>query len=192
MNSIKEARLMAGLSQKQVAIPLGVSTPTVSEWETGKKAPSTQNLKKLSELLHVTTDFLLNCEPNSPSETMFRFRIRELRENNGYPSQQAFANVFGVPQFTVANWEAGKREPNYQTTIRLADFFCVSVDYLLGHSDAREDNVITTVPRSDELTKAELELLFAYRKASDDDKAIIDNIVKRYLPATTSRREWVV
>lgn len=64
---------------------------------------------------------------------MFRTRLRELRENAGYRSQQAFADVFGVAQSTIGNWEAGKREPNYETTIRLAKFFNVSIDYLLGN-----------------------------------------------------------
>lgn len=65
---------------------------------------------------------------------MFPIRLKELREGSGYRSQQSFADAFGVAQSTVGNWEAGKREPNYETTVRLADFFGVSVDYLIGHS----------------------------------------------------------
>lgn len=71
---------------------------------------------------------------------MFRTRLRELREAAGYRSQQAFANAFGVAQSTVGNWEAGKREPNYETTLRLARFFHVSLDYLLGKSNFRNAN----------------------------------------------------
>ena len=62
---------------------------------------------------------------------MFRVRLRELREAAGFKSQQAFADAFGVAQSTVGNWEAGKREPNFETAIRLAQFFGVSVDSLL-------------------------------------------------------------
>lgn len=64
---------------------------------------------------------------------MFRFRIRVLREKAGYRSQQSFANDFGVAQTTVAGWESGKREPKFDTLIKLANFFDVSVDYLLGY-----------------------------------------------------------
>ncbi len=71
---------------------------------------------------------------------MFRVRIRELRESAGYRSQQAFADDFGVAQTTVASWEGGKREPGYETTIRLADFFHVSIDYLLGREDTFESS----------------------------------------------------
>ena len=69
---------------------------------------------------------------------MFRTRLRELRENAGYKSQQAFAVAFGVAQSTVGGWEAGKREPNYATTLKLANFFHVSVDYLLGQTDQKD------------------------------------------------------
>lgn len=82
---------------------------------------------------------------------MFRTRLRELRENAGYKSQQSFADAFGVAQSTVGGWEAGKREPNYATTLKLADFFHVSVDYLLGQTDQKNGSVIqnaapTSVP----------------------------------------------
>ena len=73
---------------------------------------------------------------------MFRTRLRELRENAGYKSQQAFADAFGVAQSTVGGWEAGKREPNYATTLKLANFFHVSVDYLLGQTDQK--NITST------------------------------------------------
>ena len=69
---------------------------------------------------------------------MFRTRLRELHENAGYKSQQAFADAFGVAQSTVGGWEAGKREPNYATTLKLANFFHVSVDYLLGQTDQKD------------------------------------------------------
>lgn len=64
----------------------------------------------------------------------FKIRIRELRKAAGFKSQQAFADAFGVAQSTVGGWEAGKREPGYETTIRLAQFFNCSTDYLLGVS----------------------------------------------------------
>ena len=66
---------------------------------------------------------------------MFRLRLRELRERAGFSSQQSFADAFGVAQSTVGGWESGKREPNYETTKRLATFFHVTIDYLLGIVD---------------------------------------------------------
>ena len=62
---------------------------------------------------------------------MFRVRMKELREKTG-DSQYAFAEKFGVAQSTVGGWESGVREPNFMTAQKLADYFGVSVDYLLG------------------------------------------------------------
>lgn len=64
---------------------------------------------------------------------MFRLRLKELREKAGY-SQYTFADAFGVAQSTVGSWEAGKREPNLDTIQRIADFYDVTVDYLIGHT----------------------------------------------------------
>lgn len=59
MNKIKECREKAGLSQKYVALTLGVRAPSVSDWEQGKNWPSIDNLLKLAELYNVTVDELL-------------------------------------------------------------------------------------------------------------------------------------
>lgn len=53
MNIVKELRKKAGIQQKELAIILNVSQPTVSEWETGKKDPSGERLKKLAEIFGV-------------------------------------------------------------------------------------------------------------------------------------------
>ena len=53
MNIVKELRRKKGIQQKQLALEIGVSCPTVSEWETGKKDPSGERLKKLAEFFQV-------------------------------------------------------------------------------------------------------------------------------------------
>lgn len=67
MNNIRRAREAKGLSQKEIAISLGVSNPTVSDWERGVKTPAGKNLKKLADLLNCTIDFLLGIAESSSS-----------------------------------------------------------------------------------------------------------------------------
>lgn len=74
---------------------------------------------------------------------MFPQRLRTLREARGYASQQALADALGVAQSTIANWEGGRREPNYALTCRLADLFHVTLDYLLGRSEEENGGVVT-------------------------------------------------
>lgn len=70
---------------------------------------------------------------------MFRIRLKQLREDAKY-SQYGFAETFGVAQSTVGNWESGTREPNIETMEKLADFFNVTVDYLLGREEKNKKN----------------------------------------------------
>ncbi|MEG0179416.1 MAG: XRE family transcriptional regulator [Oscillospiraceae bacterium] len=62
---------------------------------------------------------------------MFEKRLKELRKLKGV-SQVTLANVLEVTQQAVGKWETGRSSPDMQTLARIADFFAVTVDYLLG------------------------------------------------------------
>lgn len=63
MNRIKELREKAGKQQKELAIDLGVSQPTVSDWESGRKIPSAKSTSKIADYFQVPIDYLLGREP---------------------------------------------------------------------------------------------------------------------------------
>lgn len=56
---IKELRLAFGWSQVELARRLNISKQTVSNWENDNIQPSIEMLVRLSEVFHVTTDYLL-------------------------------------------------------------------------------------------------------------------------------------
>ncbi|MBQ9114128.1 MAG: helix-turn-helix transcriptional regulator [Clostridia bacterium] len=58
-------------------------------------------------------------------------RIKDLREDMDL-RQSDLAEKTGIDQRTISNYETGKTLPDAYALIRLADFFNVSVDYLLG------------------------------------------------------------
>ena len=62
MYRFKQCREEKGLSQKFVAISLGVKAPSISDWENGKTNPTLENLIGLARLLDVSTDCLLGIE----------------------------------------------------------------------------------------------------------------------------------
>lgn len=82
MNAIKSLRLRAGMQQKEVALAVGVSRPTVSEWEHQKKDPTGERLKKLAKLFNVSTGVVLAMEPipSGVPETLDSDEARELWE----------------------------------------------------------------------------------------------------------------
>ena len=53
MNIVKELRKKKGIQQKELAIEIGVAQPTVSDWESGKKDPSGDRLRKLADYFNV-------------------------------------------------------------------------------------------------------------------------------------------
>lgn len=63
MNRVRDLRLQAGMQQKELAVAVGVSRPTVSEWEHQKKDPTGERLKKLAELFGVSTSTVLGMIP---------------------------------------------------------------------------------------------------------------------------------
>lgn len=58
-------------------------------------------------------------------------RLRSLRERRGI-SQTEAAKRMGMVRTTYSNYEAGNREPDNESLKKLAEFYEVSVDYLLG------------------------------------------------------------
>jgi len=62
---------------------------------------------------------------------LFCSRLRELRKGRGL-TQKRLAEIMGLNINTIAQYERGNREPKFDTLCKLADFFDVSLDYLLG------------------------------------------------------------
>ena len=65
---IKVLRKKANMSQEQLANVLGLSRQAVSRWETENAIPETNIVLKLSDIFHVTTDYLLKDSIDNPSE----------------------------------------------------------------------------------------------------------------------------
>ena len=62
------------------------------------------------------------------------FRLKELRKQNKI-SQLKIALDLNMNQNTISRYENMEREADYATLIRLADYFDVSLDYLLGRTN---------------------------------------------------------
>ena len=65
---------------------------------------------------------------------IFAERLLELRREKGI-SQATLAKSVEVSYAVVCYWETNRSEPTAPNLVKLADFFDVSIDYLLGRSD---------------------------------------------------------
>ncbi|MBQ8435234.1 MAG: helix-turn-helix transcriptional regulator [Oscillospiraceae bacterium] len=59
---LKELRVNAGLTQKQLADRIWVTKATISYYELSERSPSPEILVKIAKVFHVTTDYLLGLE----------------------------------------------------------------------------------------------------------------------------------
>ena len=61
-------------------------------------------------------------------------RLKEIRVKRGI-SQLKLAMDLNVNQNSISRYESGLREPDYNTLIKIADYFKVSIDYLLYRTE---------------------------------------------------------
>lgn len=66
-------------------------------------------------------------------------RLKELRQNKKI-SQLKLSLDLNMNQNTISRYETGEREADYKTLIKIADYFNVSIDYLLGRTNNPEIN----------------------------------------------------
>ena len=64
----------------------------------------------------------------------FNERLKELRVEQGL-SQIQLGKILGVSQRTISSWEADERRPDFETLEKIAKYFGVTTDYLLGLND---------------------------------------------------------
>lgn len=61
-------------------------------------------------------------------------KLKELRKKRKI-SQLKLAMDLGMNQNSISRYETGERQADYETLIAFADYFNVSIDYLLGRTD---------------------------------------------------------
>jgi len=79
---------------------------------------------------------------------MFPQRLKELR-NNKKLTQSQLGETMNVSYKTVGSWERGERQPSYETAKKIANYFNVSTDYLLGISNVRKSTEVKQVEKDD-------------------------------------------
>ena len=94
-------------------------------------------------------------------------RIKELRKEKGL-TQEKFAKVIGVSRSAISMYEIDASEPDFNILNRIADFFNVSIDYILGR-----EKRINESKNSTPLTEREQELLNIFRKCDKGEQSRI-------------------
>lgn len=89
-------------------------------------------------------------------------RIRELREDLDL-RQIDISKATGIDQKTLSNYETGKTNPDSYSIMKLADFFGVTTDYLLGYSNQNLKSKQSIINKLSEIEKQISEIKRALR-----------------------------
>ena len=100
--------------------------------------------------------------------------LREIRKEKGITMKE-LGKIFGVSEVAISNYEMGKREPDIQTIVKFANYFDVSVDYLLGNTKTAAQK-----PSGVVLTAFESDVVGELRRLSKIDKQNLARIIFSY------------
>ncbi len=75
--------------------------------------------------------------------------LAKLRKERGL-NQRDFAESLGVSNGAVAMWETNKRQPDLEMLLKIARYYCVSIDYLLGNSQLTDKCTTFSIPAEDD------------------------------------------
>lgn len=95
---------------------------------------------------------------------MFLNIFEELKKEKGL-NDSSFAKACNIPYQTVRGWTRQGKLPDYQGITKIADFFQVSTDYLLGR-----ENDVGVININADLTPLQSELLTILNKLSEQDQ----------------------
>lgn len=102
--------------------------------------------------------------------------LRALRNEKGI-SQQQLADVILVSQQSVNKYENHDVEPDIDVLIKIADYFDVSLDYLVGRTDIKE---MVTKPKMSDLSEKEANFVQRLRYLKENQKDFVFQLIDSY------------
>jgi len=139
---VKELRTAKGLTMEALAKEIHGTKAAIGNFENANKKPSLDAIIALADYFGVTIDYLVgksDLPDYSASEDTVPFpllpeRLKELREQRNMDIFNA-ADIIEENPRNYVGYEAGEVLPKLRTICALADYFDVSLDYLVGRSD---------------------------------------------------------
>jgi len=111
------------------------------------------------------------------------YKIKDLANEKGVSLSELERSI-GISNGSISKWE--KSSPKADTLQKVADYFNVSVDYLLGRTDNKYMNENQEI--DDNILERALDSAMSYdgKGISDADRPIIKNFIKAYLESKTN------
>ena len=101
--------------------------------------------------------------------TAFRNNLHSLIESRGLSINSA-ADLLGISPSTLSRYQKGIREPDLCYVVQIADYFHVSVDWLIGRSEDLRGRMTDEV----------YDVAHLYSIATEDDRSVIQAVLNKY------------
>ena len=148
---LKALRQKNNLTQEQLANELNTryhlneSKATISQFEHNKRIPDLDRLINIADYFQVSLDYLCCNKSNDNVRcTNPGTRIKRLIKKNGL-SQKEFVDKFNEKycysdsEETISQYVNNKRTPEIDKMVKIADFFNVTLDYIMCRTDIDSD-----------------------------------------------------
>lgn len=110
--------------------------------------------------------------------------LRELRTEKSL-SQKELAEILNYTQSNISEWEKGSVEPKATALKTIANYFKVSVDYLLGLEDDFGQKVVTT---TNTYSSEEIQLIEDYRTLSPSLKKMLQDTIATWQHSEANKK----
>ena len=153
---------------------LGLASGIFQKWKNGKSSPSPEAIIKLSQHFGVSTDYIFGLTNKKASATnaneynlpLTIERVLELLNTTNEATYKVEKNA-GLSNASFQAWKNGRSKPSSDSIVKLAKYFNVTTDYLLGLSDSPSSEVMPQAvqpAQTSNLTPQEIEMLTLFRQ----------------------------
>lgn len=114
---------------------------------------------------------------------MFAERLKALRKQHNI-TQEQLASIIGVERSSIGKYEGKSRIiPSDDVKYKIAQFFGVSVEYLLGHTD------VPIQVNSSEISREENDMILMFRELTDAGQGLVLDYMRMILSKQEYRKE---
>lgn len=148
------------ISQNKLATYTNLSPSLITRYLNGERIPSDNSIVKVAYFLKLNPEYLkgesddknppkdlkkqydkvIFEEENTADLPTYAYRLAELIEENDDINKTGLAKIINLSINSVSNYTRGTREPNIKTLITICDYFNVSIDYLVGRTNVKNNN----------------------------------------------------
>jgi len=168
--TLREIRLLEKLTQEEVASKIGINHRSYQQYELGKRNPSLEFIETFCYIFGLSLSDFFSADYGQQKRERSSFeKICDLLDRESKVTKiNKLSEITSIHPFILGMLNSGRSRANAETLARLADYFNVSTDYLVGRE----------TPDMHRLSEEEDELIKMWRTMTNHDQAQAMGVIK--------------